>query len=319
MQSKINFSLTQLEYVLAVQKLGHFAKAAKHCAVTQPTLSMQIQKLEENLGVVLFDRTKKPILLTDAGEKIIEQMQNVVFEAKKIEDLLEDQNTQSYEGELVLGIIPTLAPYLLPRLLPSMEKMFPELRLRIFEMQTHKIVEALDDDQIDVGLLAIPLKNPQIQERSLFWEPFQVLANKTHSVSKFKKLRHSQLNSEEIWLLEEGHCLRHQVLDVCAMKKNRSKKRTFEFESGSLETLKNLVNYYGGLTLLPELATDSIGPNTKLIPFERPIPAREVGLVFRRKYHRVRLIDALELAIRDSTPATLKKLKAGDLDVIPIE
>jgi LysR family hydrogen peroxide-inducible transcriptional activator len=318
-QSKLNFSLTQLEYVLAVQKHGHFAKAAKSCFVTQPTLSMQIQKLEDVLGTIIFDRSKKPILMTEKGKKLVEQMQSVVHEARKLEAIIQENPSGKIQGELTVGIIPTIAPYLLPKLLPAIESMFPDLQLRIFEMQTHKIIDALNDDEIDVGLLATPLKVPKIHERALYWEPFSVLCKKGHVLSKQKRVKYSSLDSNDIWLLEEGHCLRHQILDVCSIKQKKSAKRKYNFESGSLETLKNIVNSYGGYTLLPFLATESLGPNAVLIPFERPIPAREIGLVTRRDHYKGDLLDALEGAILKCIPESLRKIRQKDLDVLPVE
>lgn len=319
MQSKLNFSLTQLEYVLAVQKYGHFGKAAKSCFVTQPTLSMQVQKLEETLGVTVFDRSKKPILLTDMGKRLLEQMQSIVFEAKKLEAITQSNLNGQIVGELEIGIIPTIAPYLLPILLPVIEKEHPELHLKIFEMQTHKIIDALNDDEIDVGILAVPLKIANIQERFLYYEPFSVLCKKSHPMGKSKKVKYSELSYQDIWLLEEGHCMRHQVLDVCSSKQKKPIKKNFQFESGSLETLKNLVNSYGGYTLLPALATEDFGTQSQLISFERPIPSREVGMVYRRQHYKVELLDALFNSVVKCVPESVSKLKQKDLDVIPIE
>lgn len=316
---KLNFSLTQLEYVLAVHKFGHFAKAAEFCNVTQPTLSMQIQKLEESLGIVIFDRSKKPILLTDVGSAIIEQIQLVVSEAKKIDNIIQMKSEDKLLGSLELGVIPTIAPYILPKLLPLLEKKFPGIKLHIKELQTHQIIEALNTDEIDVGLLAIPIKSPKIIEQSIYFEPFSVLANKNHPLSKQKKAKYSSLKSDDIWLLEEGHCLRNQVLDVCAIKSDKSENRKFEFESGSLETLKNLVNSYGGYTLLPWLAKDGLGKNTLLIDFERPVPAREVGLVYRREHYKIDLIKAIGESIYECIPEEVRKIKQKDLDVLPVE
>lgn len=312
------FSLTQIEYVLAVAKFGHFAKAAAHCHVTQPTLSMQIQKLEEDLEIVLFDRSKKPILLTPMGARLIAQMQTLQFEAKKIEEIIKLGAGAIKQGELRLGIIPTITPYLLPRLMKSMEKLFPEIKLMISELQTSRIIEALENDEIDVGLLATPLKHPRIYEYALFYEPFYVLCRKDHELASKKKVHHQDLNFADLWLLEEGHCLRHQVLDVCSLKKNKKEKKQFNFESGNLETLKNLVESYGGHTLIPKLATDKIGRNTELKEFERPIPAREVGLVYRREHYKVELIEALGEAILEGIPEDLRKLRQKDLDVLPV-
>jgi LysR family hydrogen peroxide-inducible transcriptional activator len=318
MAAKINFSLTQLEYVLAVHKYGSFSEAAKQCHVTQPTLSMQVQKLEEELGTVIFDRSKKPILLTEKGKQLIEQMQAVMNEAKKIESLLEAAGGDMLRGELTLGIIPTVAPYLLPRLLPVVEKMFPELKLKILELQTHRIVSSLSDDTIDLGILAIPLGIPKVHEVALYWEPFSVLCRKNHEMARVKKMKYSALKSDDIWLLEEGHCLRNQVLDVCAVKPSKGAQRKFQFESGSLETLKNLVSSYGGYTLLPALATESLAPNVALVPFERPVPAREIGLVFRREHYKSHLQDALKKAILQAVPAAVREMKKKDLDILPV-
>lgn len=315
---KLNFTLTQLEYVIALHKWGHFAKAAEACHVTQPTLSMQIQKLEGELGVVIFDRSKKPILLTEIGKKIIDQMQTVLFEAKKIDTLINAADSNVLRGEIQIGVIPTIAPYLLPKLLPKLEIQFPEIQLKIFEMQTQKIIEALDSDEIDVGLLATPLKIPKIFEYPLYYEPFSVLSRKDHEFGQFKKIKYSQLNTDDIWLLEEGHCLRNQMLDVCSVKKKSIQKRKYSFESGNLETIKNLINSYGGYTLLPALATEQIGSKTILIQFERPIPAREIGLVYRREHYKGSLIEALAESILESIPNEIKKIRAKDLDVLPI-
>ncbi len=334
--AKLNFSLTQLEYVLAVHKFGHFAKAAEACRVTQPTLSMQIQKLEEDLGVVLFDRSKKPVLLTDAGQRTIEQMQLILFEVRKLENLVHQSGEESLKGELSLGIIPTIAPYVLPKLLPMIDKEFPDISLNIIEKQTHEIIETLANDEIDVGLLATPLKVPKIFELPLYYEPFSLLCRKDHPLAQNKRIKYSSLSLNDIWLLEEGHCLRHQVLDVCAMKAQSrpqiqsegkarparnpsSQVRKFNFESGSLETLKNLVNSFGGYTLLPAMAAESLGTKTILIPFERPIPAREIGLVYRREHYKSSLIEALGEAILKSIPEELRKIRQKDLEVLPVE
>ncbi len=317
--SKLNFSLTQLEYVLAVYRHGHFAKAAEACFVTQPTLSMQIQKLEESLGITIFDRSKKPILLTDMGKELVETMQTVLEESKKIESIIQSRSTGELEGDLNVGIIPTLAPYLLPLLLPVLEKRFPNVQLRVKELQTSRIIEMLQQDEIDVGILAIPLKIPKILETPLYFEPFSILCKKGHEIGKQKKIDYSSLKFDDIWLLEEGHCLRHQVLDVCSIKQKKGVKKRVQFESGSLETLKNLVNSFGGYTLLPYLATESRGQNTMLVEFERPIPSRQIGLVRRREHHKTEMIQALGDCILSAIPEELKQLQQKNLDVLKVE
>jgi len=316
--SKLNFSLTQLEYVLSVYKFGHFAKAAEACNVTQPTLSMQISKLEEELGVVIFDRSKKPILLTEVGKKLIEQIQTVLYEARKIESIVQEDKEGDKTGELILGVIPTVAPYLLPKLLPVLEKKFPSIDLKIMEMQTQSIIDALETDEIDVGVLAIPIEKPKFHEKILYYEPFYVLCQKNHEYAHSKKLKYNALKLDDVWLLEEGHCLRNQVLDICSTRKAKNVRKRYQFESGSLETLKNLVDRYGGYTLLPYLATENVGSGSKIIQFERPIPAREIGLVHRREHYKSDLIDALGEAILESIPDELRRIRPKDLEVLGI-
>jgi LysR family hydrogen peroxide-inducible transcriptional activator len=312
----MNFSLTQLEYVMAVHKYGHFGKAAQSCHVTQPTLSMQIHKLEEELGVVIFDRSKKPILLSEVGKKLIEQIQTVLFESKKIEEIIKFSRSGKVSGELSIGVIPTIAPYLLPLLLPVIETGYDDMELRLFEMQTHRIIEALHSDELDVGILATPIKEHKIFEFPLYYEPFSVLCKKDHSLAASKRLKSSHLKLDDIWLLEEGHCLRHQILDVCASKKIKNPKRKFHFESGSLETIKNLIDRYGGYTLLPQLATDHFGNHSVLIPFERPVPSREIGLVYRREHYKNDLIESLGEAILKAIPDAVRKLRPKDLETL---
>lgn len=318
MAKKVNFSLTQLEYVLAVHKHGHFSQAAKACHVTQPTLSMQIQKLEEELGTVIFDRSKKPILLTEKGAKLIDQMRAILAEARKVEGILEEDNGV-VEGELTIGIIPTVAPYLLPRLLPVVAKRYPKLRLKILELQTHRIVQALEEDQIDLGLLATPLHIPKIHERPLYWETFFVMSQKSHKLAKASKVKYSNLEFDDVWLLEEGHCLRHQMIDICAHRQKKSQSRQFQFESGSLETLKSLVQSYSGYTLLPALAAEGLPSGVALIPFEAPAPAREIGMVTSRQHFKKALQDALAQAVLEALPESVRKMKRKDFEIVPVE
>jgi LysR family hydrogen peroxide-inducible transcriptional activator len=253
------------------------------------------------------------------GRKVIDQMQAVLFEARKIDGIIQSTQNGKLQGRLVLGIIPTIAPYILPKLLPVVERSYPDLEFRISELQTHRIISSLEDDEIDVGLLATPLHIPKIFEHALYYEPFSVLCKKDHELATLKKAKYSSLKFDDIWLLEEGHCLRHQVLDVCSLKQAKNMKRKYQFESGSLETLKRLIDAYGGYTLLPTLAADQIGARTQLIEFDRPIPAREIGLVYRREHHKIQLIEALAEAILKCIPDDLRKIRKKDLDVLAVE
>ncbi|MCX6126804.1 MAG: hydrogen peroxide-inducible genes activator, partial [Proteobacteria bacterium] len=257
----------------------------------------QVQKLEEELNTVIFDRSKKPIILTARGEELLAQMQCIVFEAKKVTAILESHSGQNLKGLLTVGIIPTVAPYLLPKLLPVIEKKYPDLSLKILELQTHSVIEALNSDAIDLGIVAIPLKVNHIKEKSLYFENFSVLCQKTHPLAARGRVDYKELKSDDIWLLEEGHCLRNQVLDVCALNESETMRRQFEFESGSLETLKNLVNAYGGYTLLPAFAAETIGSNTVTVHFIDPVPSREIGVVYVREHYKMDLQNALVEAI----------------------
>lgn len=280
---------------------------------------MQIQKLEEALGHRLFDRSKKPILITADGAIFLEQMQRILFESRRLEELVQSRSNSPMKGDLILGIIPTIAPYLLPLLLPELEKRFPEIRLQIIELQTQQIIDALEKDEIDTGLLATPLHQTKIFEFPLYYEPFSIFCKKDHELNQYKKVKYNHLKFEDIWLLQEGHCLRNQIIDICSLKQNQLKSNKYKFESGSLETLKNLVNSYGGYTLIPSLAFDSNHPDASIIPFERPIPAREIGLVYRRQHYKEELIEALGETIIGSIPPEIARLRKRDLDVIPVE
>ncbi|MGE0616966.1 MAG: LysR family transcriptional regulator, partial [Bacteriovoracia bacterium] len=252
---KLNFTLTQIEYVLSVEKYGQFARAAKACFITQPTLSMQVQRLEENLGFVLFDRAKKPVRATDRARPVLAQMKLILHEVRKLEEQIHGRVRGPLSGELTVAVIPTLAPSLLPRLLPRLRRRLPNLDLDLREMQTPDIIQALNRDEIDLAIVALSLGSPQISERPLFWEPLSVVCGKEHPLRRFRRIKPQNLSPEDIWLLEEGHCLRTQMLDLCGMKGRRDAGSNFRLESGSLETLKNLVDTVGGYTLAPYLAT----------------------------------------------------------------
>lgn len=310
---RLNFSLTQIEYVLALHQYGHFAQAAQSCLVTQPTLSMQIQKLEESLGIVLFDRSKKPLLLTDVGQRLMPQFQHILNESRKIDELIHMQGS-IIKGELHLAIIPTISTHFLPLILPLMQKKYPDLHLKIQEMQTHKIVEALDHDAIDVGLLATPLEHKKLFTLPLYLEPFYVLAHKHHPLAKFKYLHYGQLKFPDIWLLETGHCLRNQILNTCNLK--TKKNQSFAFESGNLQTLIHLVDQCGGYTLIPYFHRYQLPKNCKLIPFKAPIPVREVSLVFRREHYKNHLIELLAKMTKDALPLELQHLNRRELEIM---
>ena len=251
-------TLTQLEYILAVNKFRHFGKAARSCFVTQPTLSMQLHKLEDELGVVIFDRSKSPVLPTSEGERIINQARVVIREEKRLLDLVQ-QSKDELAGEFRLAVIPTLSTYILPLFLQVFVDKYPGLNLVIEESKTEEIVGLLAEDQMDAGLLVTPLNDDALIERALFYEPFYLFVAPEHPLAKRKKIREDDLDLKEIWLLNKGNCFRDQVLNICSERKEEQEVGgSIRFESGNLETLKNMVLTSSGYTVLPHLAVSQL-------------------------------------------------------------
>lgn len=313
-------TITQLEYILAVEKFKHFGKASKACSITQPTLSMQLQKAEDELGVVIFDRSKNPIMVTADGEQIIEQARKVIREYKKIFSIIEaSKNTVS--GEFRIGVIPTLAPYVIPLFAGEFVKKYPLVQLTIEEFKTEEIIELLNKDEIDAGLLVTPLEGESFIERVLFHEPFSVFASTDHPLLKKNKIKDRDLDVSDVWLLNEGHCFRQQVLNLCKISKDSNLHDNLKFESGNLETLKNMVLASDGYTLLPHLAVMNLSIEDKkhVREFQAPIPTREVSLVHNRIFLKEKLITALEESIIEHLPASIASLKKKNLEIISIE
>ena len=313
-------TLTQLAYILAVNKFRHFGKAAKSCFVTQPTLSMQLQKLEDELGVVIFDRSKSPILATPEGERIINQARVVIREEKRLLDLVQ-QSKDELAGEFRLAVIPTLSTYILPLFLQEFIQKHPKLDLIIEETKTEEIVGMLAEDQMDAGLLVTPLNDEALIERALFYEPFYLFVAPEHPLAKRKKIREDDLDLKEIWLLNKGNCFRDQVLNICSERKEEQEVGgSIRFESGNLETLKNMVLTSSGYTVLPHLAVSQLSAQRrKLIrEFQPPVPTREVSLVYARSVLKERVIDALEETILEKLPRALEAVDPRDVEVVEI-
>jgi len=313
-------SLTQLEYVLAVDRTRNFSRAAKACFVTQPTLSMQLKKLEDDLGFPLFDRTKKPILPTEGGRAVIEQARIVIDEWKRLSLLGSKGVGKELSGELRIAVIPTLAPYWIPLFLDDFSKSYPKIHLRIDELQTHQILRALESDEIDAGLLVTPLGNKSLQETPIFYEPFYLWLRNDHELADRAKVGEGDLDGSQIWLLNEGHCFRNQMIQLCSLSKKKAILKNIVFESGNLETLKRLVEGSGGYTLIPQLAIpDRLPKNIEVKAFRKPIPSREVSLVYRRLQWKTPLIEAFRAVLERSVPAELRALKKQDLEVVGID
>lgn len=299
-------TLLQLTYIVAVEKYRSFSKAAKDRFVTQPTLSMQIQKLEEELGVTIFDRGKKPVAPTDIGRTIIEQAQAILRESDKIIQSVESETTE-VAGIFRIGIIPTLAPYLLNLFLQDFITKHPRVELVIEELQTREITERLNRNDLDAGLLATPLHHKNLAEKPLFYEPFVAYVSEEHRLSTKKKIHINDLQNGDMWLLTDGHCFRSQALALCKQKKNITPKHkgVLRFESGNLDTLRKLVEQNYGMTLLPYLAVSELSDEKKKLymrPFAPPAPKREISLVYNRSYPKKKIIEVLEHAIRFSVP-----------------
>lgn len=296
-------NLQQLEYIVAVDIHRHFARAAEACFVTQPTLSMMIQKLEDELATKIFDRSKQPVIPTETGTLIIEQARVVLREKNRIGEII-NQQKDTVGGHLEVGIIPTLAPYLVPLFITRFLQKYPQVRIRIQEINTEHLVDKLKKGQIDVGILVTPLKDPTIRETPLFYETFMVYSS--HGFDK-EYLLPEDINPNELWLLEEGHCFRSQILNLCELKKQSDSH--LQYEAGSVETLKQLVENHQGVTILPELAVRTLSPREKkrLTPFQAPAPAREVSLVTHRDFIKKQLIEALQEEILDALPKEIRQ------------
>lgn len=307
-------TLVQLEYIVAVDTYRHFATAAEKCFVTQPTLSMQIKKMEDDLDIVIFDRSKQPIIPTDAGRDIIAQARLILQEAKGI-DAIASGYKKDLVGELRIGIIPSLSPYLLPRFVGQMAKEHPKLSIKVKEMITDDIVDALKKDLLDVGILVTPLHDLGIKETPLFYEQIFVYASQKHALAEKPKLEVKELAAPGLWLLSSGHCFRSQVLNLCSYQDSQKHSLPFEFESGSFETLVKMVDRYGGFTLLPELAVGELAgeKQRQIRTFEDMIPLREVGLAFARGFSKRKILDALAGYIRACVPEHMLEQSRGTI------
>ena len=290
-------TITQLYYVLAVAEHQNFTKAAEKCFVTQPTLSMQIQKLEDQLDVLIFDRSNKPIELTEVGRKIVNQAKNIVNESYRIQDIV-DQQKGFIGGEFKLGIIPTIMPTLLPMFLKTFIKKHPKVKLKIEEFTTDEIISRINDGHLDAAIVATPLEIDTIKERVLYYEPFVSYIPKGHRLHQNKKIDISDLDINDMLLLQDGHCFRDGVINLCKAFKNNTEDN-FQIESGSIETLIKLSNEGLGMTLLPYLHTLDIKENEKdnLLYFNDPSPAREVSIIYHKSELKMQIIEALQTVI----------------------
>jgi LysR family hydrogen peroxide-inducible transcriptional activator len=307
-------TITQLEYVVAVDTYRSFVAAADKCFVTQPTLSMQIQKLEDTLGVKIFDRSKQPVVPTEIGSEIVAQARVMLSEAEKIKEIISDRQRE-LSGELKVGIIPTVAPYILPKILHSFIEKYPQVKLIVSEQTTEQIIQELKLGMIDCGILSTPLHESSLTEIPVFYENFVAYVSKNSKLSKKKNICPDDIDMEEIWILNEGHCMREQVLNICQRRKATQGFKHFEYNTGSVETLKRMVDQNNGATILPELALADLSDKQldKVRYFKSPEPAREVSVVIQRNFLKRRLIEALKNEILEFLPKRMKSKKKKDV------
>ncbi|HPG12177.1 MAG TPA: hydrogen peroxide-inducible genes activator [Chitinophagaceae bacterium] len=311
-------TFTQLEYVIAVDQHRHFAKAAAACFVTQPTLSMQLHKLEKELGIQIFDRSKQPVVPTQAGLELIAHARKVINERNNLTDFLQ-LHKGIIAGDLRIGVIPTLAPYLLPLFIPAFTKKYSGIKLIITELTTENIIEQLKEGRIDAGILVTPLNDPGIKELVLFYEEMMAYISPKNKAYQKTYILPQDIDPNKLWLLEEGHCFRTQIASLCQLRKASPEGSHFEYEAGSLETLRRLVEMYDGITILPELATKEFTTRQKKLirHFKKPVPMREVSIVLHRDQAKKRMVDILRKEILKAIPEKIAKNKSSN--VIPVE
>jgi len=305
-------TLTELRYIVAVARERHFGRAAEACFVSQPTLSVAVKKLEEELGVTLFERGPGEVSVTPPGQKIVEQAQRVLEEAARVRELAA-ATRDPLVGPLRLGAIYTIGPYLLPKLVPIMRRTAPSMPLHIQENFTHRLSESLKSGDVDVILIALPFDEPGIATRAVYDEPFLVAVPKGHEWEERKRISSEELTRESLLLLGEGHCFRDQVLDICNVVRSRDRSALAKtVEGGSLETIRQMVASGVGVTVLPStsIGAGSTGDLIRILPFAKPAPTRRVGLAWRRSFPRPEAIEALRKAILACNLSNVTKLDA---------
>ena len=310
-------TLIQLEYIVALDKHRHFAAAAKSCFITQPTLSMQIQKLEEELGVKIFDRSKQPVLPTEQGLEVLEHAKRILAERDMLNEMIASKK-DDFNGTLRVGIIPTLAPYLLPLFIHSFTKKYPSVKLHINELNTENIVMRLKEGRIDAGILVTPLNDTSISEQPVFYEEMVAYVSEKNTVYKKNYVLPNDIDPNKLWLLEEGHCFRSQIMNLCELRHKSEEGSHFEYGVGSFETLRRMVDLYDGITILPELALGemSVKQKNRIRYFKQPAPVREVSIVVHRTFLKRRLVEILRKEIIAAVPEKMHKNKKSL--IIPI-
>lgn len=303
-------NIQQLEYILAVDSLRHFAKAAEQCRVTQPTLSAMIQKLEEELGLKLFDRTQQPVQATPAGRKIIEQARKVIYQVSLIKDIAEEEK-QSVKGTFYLAVLPTIAPYLLPRFFHQLTENHLDLDVRIIEMKSTQALSAVTKGEVDAAILAGRPSEMMLDIETLFYEQFYGYVSRNEPIFKNDLMRTSDIDDERLWLLDEGHCFRDQLMRFCQMEKVKVHQSAYRL--GSMETFMRMVESGNGVTFIPALATLQLSDTQKELvrPFAIPKPTREITFVTRKDFIRNTIADIIKQSIKSAVPQEMLSLHPG--------
>ncbi|KAB2808059.1 LysR substrate-binding domain-containing protein [Phaeocystidibacter luteus] len=299
----------QLHYIVELDNHRHFARAAEACHVTQPTLSMQVHKLEDELGVLIFDRSKQPVTPTDIGKRIIEQARVVLHEMGRIDQITQEA-MGNFEGEFYLGIIPTVAPALLHRIIPKLRTALPSVRFVVEELQTEVIIEKLRKDQLDAGILATPLDERGIIEHPMYYEPFMAFIPESHRLGKEKFITNSELDINDMLLLNEGHCFRNSVLNLCNKTEEREEK-PLRLESGNFDTLIGLARQGYGMTLIPYLTAVDLSDELQgfVKPIAEPRPTREISVVYSRTQLKIGVIEKMIASVIASVPKKMTEEK----------
>ncbi len=305
----LSISISQVEYVLALHKTGSFSEAANLCFVTQSTLSTMIKKLENQFDYKIFERKSKPIVLTQEGKLLINQFKAIYSQFEQLEELVQETKDQMH-GTLSIGIIPTVAPFLLPLFLDRLVSQYQNIKFSIFEITTNEIIQRIKNKELDVGILSIPITDKDLHQTTLYTEEFFVYDASVKNKST-KKFKIEEIDLSRLWLLEESHCLSHQIDQICHLKKKRSISNNLSYNSGSLLSLLELVNINKGLTLLPKLAirNEKLVNKKMVYSFKSPSPAREIGLVTHPDFVKKRILNVLESEIKKSVKPILNKNK----------
>ncbi len=313
-------NIQQLEYIIAVDIHRHFSKAAEASFVTQPTLSMMIHKLEEELGVKIFDRSQLPVQPTEIGRRIIDQARIAVGQVNQIKEIVNEEKGV-VKGVFRLGVIPTVSPYLLPKLMQVHSDNKYDIRIVISELTTNQILHGLANDTLDGGILATPLKEPDIKEFPIYYEQFFAYVSPMEKALYAKNaLDESDLNSVNLWMLDEVHCFRTQILHLCNLKKRRGANQSiFNFEAGSIDTLINIADENEGLTVIPEMAIENLSEKQKknVRPFKNTTPVREISLITRKEFIRELMIKIIIDEVKEAVPKSLQD-EAMKKYVIPL-